>query len=84
MWNLRKKTIIREKKRHTKKQALNYKEHTDGYQRGGRGGWVKQGMGIKHGTHSNEHRVMYGSVESLYPIPETNIILHVNCDEVLG
>ena len=42
MWNLRNKTNERrEKKRETnKKQTLNYREHTDGYQRGG--GW---GMG---------------------------------------
>ena len=30
-------------------------------------------MGIKEGTCRDEHRVMYGSVESLHFTPETNI-----------
>ena len=34
-------------------------------------------MGTKEGP-SDEHRVMYGSVESLYCTPETNITLYVN------
>ena len=33
------------------------------------------GMGIKEHTCSDEHRMMYGSVELLYCIPETNITL---------
>ena len=38
MWNLRKKTNeqrgeIRERERQSKKQTLNYREQTDGYQR---------------------------------------------------
>ena len=35
-------------------------------------------MGIKEGT-CVEHWVLYGSVESLYCTPETNVTLHVNC-----
>jgi len=34
-------------------------------------------MGIKECT-CDEHQVMYGSVESLYYTPETNITLYVN------
>ena len=34
-------------------------------------------MGIKEPTCCDEHWVMYGSVESLYCTPETNITLHV-------
>ena len=34
-------------------------------------------MGINEGT-CDEHRVMYGSVKSLYCMPETNIIPYVN------
>lgn len=33
-------------------------------------------MGIKEGT-GDEHRVMYGSVESLYCTRETNVTLYV-------
>jgi len=37
-----------EKKRQTKKQTLDYREQTDGYQRGGGWGvWLKQVKGIK-------------------------------------
>ena len=32
-------------------------------------------MGIKEGACHDKHRVMYGSIESLYCRPETNIIL---------
>ena len=35
-------------------------------------------MGTKECT-CDKHRVMYGSVESLYYTPETNITLYVNC-----
>ena len=43
MWNLRNKTNEqrekeREREKQTKKQTLNYREQTDGYQRGGGGG----------------------------------------------
>ena len=38
---------------------------------GGRGGWFKES------TCCDEHRVMYGSVESLH-CTETNIMLYVN------
>jgi len=41
------------------------------------GGGVKQVMGIKEST-CVEHQVMYGSVESLYHIPETSFTLYVN------
>ena len=40
-------------------------------------GWVKQEMGIKKGT-CDEHRVLYGSVQSLYRTPEARITLYVN------
>lgn len=35
-------------------------------------------MGIKGDTCHNEHTVMYGSIESLEDICETNITLYVN------
>ena len=35
-------------------------------------------MRIKEGTYGDEHRAMYGSVESLYCTPEINITLDVN------
>ena len=35
-------------------------------------------MGIKEHTYGDEHRVLYGSVGSLYCTPETNITLYVN------
>ena len=39
IWNLRNKTTEEEKKeRQTERQTLNYREQTDGYQRGGRWG----------------------------------------------
>ena len=60
--------------RQIKKQTLNYKEQTDGYQREGHERRVKQVMGIKEGT-CNEHEVMF---ESLYDTPETNITLYIN------
>ena len=43
MWNLGNKSNEQreEKKRQTKKQTLNYREQTDGYQRGGR--WEEMG-----------------------------------------
>ena len=55
-----------EKKRQsqTKKQTLNYREQTDGYQRGGK--WVTYVMGIKECTCHDEYQVMHGSVESLH------------------
>ena len=83
MWNLRNVTKEqrekeRERERQTKKQTLNYREHTDGYQRGGgEGGLVKQVMGIKECTSCDELEVMYGIVETLYCIPETNKTLCV-------
>lgn len=45
---------------------------TDGYQRGGVGGWVKYTMGSKEHT-CDGHWGMYRSVESLCWIPETNV-----------
>ena len=38
-------------------------------------GWGKQVMGIKGDTCRDDHRVMYGIVESLYCTSETNILL---------
>ena len=63
---------VKKWERQIKKQTLNYREQTDGYQGGG--GWegVKYMMGIKEGTRV-EHRMMYGSAESLYCMPGTNI-----------
>ena len=78
-WNLRdKQAKEKERERETKKQILNYREHTDGHQRGGGGGWGKQVMGMKVRTCRDEHQVMDGSDESLYCTPETNITLCVN------
>ena len=37
-----------------------------------------QVMGIQEGTWSEEHQVLYGSVQSLHCTPETNITLYVN------
>lgn len=41
------------------------------------GGWVKQAMGIKECTRWDGHWVLYRSVESLYPTPES-VMLCVN------
>ena len=60
-----------------KKQTLNYRKQTDGYQRGGESGWVKYVMGTKEYT-CDEPRVIYGIVEFLYYTSETNITLYVN------
>ena len=38
---------------------------------------MKQVMGMKE-CACDEHRVMYGSVESLNSVPETKITLYVN------
>ena len=49
----------KKRERQRKKQTLNYREQTDGYQRGG--GWedrVKWVMGINECT-CDEHRVLY-------------------------
>ena len=35
-------------------------------------------MGIKECTSCDEHQILYGSIESLYSTPETNITLYVN------
>ena len=63
------------RERQTKKQTLNCREQTDGYQRGSR--WGKQVMEIKQYTY-DECRVMYRIDESLYCTPETNITVYVN------
>ena len=62
----------RNKERQTKKQTLNSREHTAGL---GEGVGGKQVMGIKKCTGCDEHRVMYGSAESLCCTPETNITM---------
>ena len=77
MWNLRNKSI--KGKRQTKKQTVHYREQTDGYHSRGRvGGWVKQMLEIKEYTCCDKHWVMYGTVESPYCRPETNITLYAN------
>ena len=77
-WANGKRERDRQRQKQTKKQILNYREQTDGCQKeGGWGGWVKQVIGIKEDT-CDEHQVMYGSVESLYCIPEINLTLYVN------
>ena len=38
MWNLRKQMHKGKRERETKNQTLNYREQTDGYQKGGGGG----------------------------------------------
>ena len=66
------------KERQSEKQTLNYSEQTEGYQREGQGQEQgKQLMGMK-GYTCDEHWVLYGSAESLYCTPETNITLYVN------
>ena len=79
MWNLRNKMNMQREKREreTKKQILNYREQSDGCQRGG-GQEGGRNRCWDEGTCHDEHRVMYGSVESLYCTPETNITLYVN------
>lgn len=42
----------KKRERQTQKQSLNYREHTDGQQRGG--GWGKQVLGMKEGTCHDE------------------------------
>ena len=65
------------RKRQTKKQTLNCKEQTDGYQRGGEwGGMSKKVIGIKEGT-CDEHRMLHGSVKLLYCTPEASIVLYL-------
>ena len=39
---------------------------------------MKYMVRIKEWTYCDEHQVMYGSAESLYCMPETDIILYVN------
>ena len=58
-------------------QALNYREQLMVTRGEVCGGWVKQVMGIKECT-CDEHWVMFGIVESLYRVPETNITLYLN------
>lgn len=59
------------RKRQIKKQALNYWEWINGYQRGREGerDWNRW-MGLQ--VYLSQW-VMYTNVESLYPIPVTNI-----------
>ena len=56
----------KKRERQTKKQTLNYREQTDGYQLMATDGGMKQVMGIKEFTCHDEHWVIYGSVEVLY------------------
>ena len=45
----------KEKKKQTKKQTLNYREQTDGYQRGGVYGMGEISEGHLEYTYHNEH-----------------------------
>lgn len=46
----------KKRERQTQKQSLNYREHTDGQQRGG--GWGKQVLGMKEGTcHDEKNKI---------------------------
>ena len=47
---------------------------------GGRDGWKSDGDEEYH--YLDEHWVIYGTVQSLYRTPETNITLHVNYTEI--
>ena len=60
-----------------KKQTFNYREQTDGCQRGGEWGWVKLVMEIKEVT-CDEHRLLYVSEESPSSTPETSITPYVS------
>ena len=42
------------------------------------GGMGEIGDGVKDCTCWDEHKVMYGTAESLYSTPETNITLYIN------
>ena len=42
------------------------------------GGWWEQVMGMKEHTCRDEHRVLYGALESLLYTPEANITLLTN------
>ena len=65
----------REREKQTKKQTLKYGELMVIRGRGMEG-WVKYVIGIKECTCCDEHRVLYGRVESLYCTPQTSITLH--------
>lgn len=80
MRNLRNKTDEhREKKeRQSRKRTLNSREQTDGYWRRWVGGCIKWMIGIKESICCDEHWVSYGSAESLYCTPETNMALYVH------
>ena len=73
----------KERERQTKKQTLNYREQTDGYQGRVDVEWVKQVMEIEECTY-DEHQVLYGSFESLYYTPETKMMLYVNYIGIRG
>lgn len=64
LWILRKKTKKKEKQKTRLKRI----------ERGKLGAWVQQIKGIR-GHLSSEHRVIHGTVESLYGTPETNLTL---------
>ena len=70
--------LKRERKRHTKKQPLNYRGTNQWLLEGSRvGGGVKQVMRTKRTKCAwcDEQQVIYRSVESPYCTPETNITL---------
>lgn len=69
-----------EKKKGRGKQAvtLNNREQTGPMEAGQWGmRWARWGMGFKEGMRA-EHRVLYGSDESLNSIPKTNIALYIH------
>ena len=42
---------------------------------------VKEVMGVKEGMCGDEHRVMYGSTESLHCTPKTNMLTNWNLNK---
>ena len=67
----------------TKRQMLKYGEQTGKCRRaGGWGGMGETGDGDQEHTCHDEHGVMYGIVESLYGITETNLPPYANYPEI--
>ena len=78
-WNLRNKTDEHggREERPTKKLTLNYREQTDGYQRGSRLENELYRDRLRRAL-DDEHWVLYLNDESLNSTPKTNITLYVN------
>ena len=68
------------REREKPRNRLNYREHTDGHQKGsGWGVWLKSVVRVKECIFHDEHWViMYGSAESLHCTPETNVTLYID------